>query len=51
MILDLETNVAASPLADRTLELQETPLPERAKKGSLASALASGIEVVVAAPL
>lgn len=57
MILDLETNVAASPLADRMLGLQETTLPERAKEVSLAPAFAqafapaSGIGVAVVAPL
>ena len=61
MILDLETNVAVSPLADRMLGLQETTLPERAKKASLAPAFAqafarafaraSGIGVAVVAPL
>lgn len=57
MILDLETNVAASPLADRMLGLQETTLPERAKKALLAPAFAqafaraSGIGVAVVAPL
>lgn len=65
VIVDLETNVAASLLADRMPGLQETTLPGRAKKASLAPALvqafagrfaaklagASGIWVAVVAPL
>lgn len=56
VILDLETNVAASPLADRMPGLQETVLPERARKVPLAPAFAqatapaSGIGVAVVAP-
>lgn len=58
MILDLETNVAVSPLAGRMLglQLQELTLPERVKKAPLApesaqaSVRASGIGVTVVAP-
>jgi hypothetical protein len=56
VILGLETNVAASPLAGRMPGLQETALPERAMKVPLALAFAqafaraSGIGVAVVAP-
>lgn len=65
VIVDLETNVAASLLVDRMPGLQETTLPGRAKEASLAPAFvqafagifagefagASGIWVAVVAPL